>query len=185
VTKLLAVLAALLFAVPTLAEDGDCPGDYASQIAHGNPLNIPPGIYAHTARRIADFYATAGTRTVFASALATDIANGKPQLLLDIRAKVDFDKAHIAGAVNIPLVDLFKAENLVALPTDGTPVVVICYTGHTASMAMGGLVALGYNPYVLRFGMMGWGGLSSQKIGSSSVSQTVFGFGGPTVPTLQ
>jgi rhodanese-related sulfurtransferase len=186
VIKLLALLAATFLAAPAFAEEGDCPGDYASHAAHGSALNIPPGLYAHTARRLADFYAaTNGARSIYASQIAADIAAAKPQLLLDIRAKVDFDKAHIAGAVNIPLKDLFQPENLVALPTDGTPVVVICYTGHTASMAMGGLVALGYNAYVLRFGMMGWNGPGPQKVGSPSVSQTVYGFGGPTEATPQ
>jgi rhodanese-related sulfurtransferase len=177
--KLFTVLAAILFAVPTLAQDADCPGDYASQVAPGNPLHIPPGLYAQNAARLNEFFATTkGARTIFANVLASQIENGTAGFLLDTRTPADFAKGHVPGAVNIPLDTLFQPDNLALLPTDGTPIVVICHTGHTASMAMGGLVALGYNPYVLRFAMMGWNASSSQKIWTSSQSQVIYGLGG-------
>jgi rhodanese-related sulfurtransferase len=180
--KLFAVLGALVLAVPTLAQEDDVAGDYASQVAAGNPLDIPPGIYAYSAARLAGFFAeTGGARTIFADVLAKDIAAGKPQLLLDIRPAKDFTNGHIEGAVNIPLPVLFQPENLAALPTDGTRIVIICHTGHTASMALGGLVALGYNPYVLRFAMMGWNASSPQKIWSASTTQDIYGLGGALV----
>lgn len=179
--KLVAVFALVAFALPApaLAEE-QCAGEYASQIAHGNPMNIPPGIYAHTARRLADFFAaTNGARTIYAQDLKTRIDQGVPQLIVDTRAPADFVKGHVPGAINIPLAGLFQPENLALLPTDGTPIVLVCYTGHTASMALGGLVALGYNPFALRFAMMGWNASSAQKIWTSTQSQTIYGLGGP------
>lgn len=179
-TLFAAALALLAFAPPAFAQEEDGNGEYAAQIAHAPAMNIPPGIYAHTARRLDDFFAaTNGARTIYATDLKTRIETGVPQFIVDTRAPVDFAKGHVPGAVNIPLAGLFKAENLVQLPTDGTPIVLVCYTGHTASMALGGLVALGYNPYALRFAMMGWNASSSQKIWSPNYSQTITGLGGP------
>jgi rhodanese-related sulfurtransferase len=174
--KLAAVLVAALIAVPTLAQEEDVAGDYASQIAPGTPLDIPPGIYAYSAQKLDAFFAaTKGARTIYADVLAADIRAGKPQLIVDTRAPTDFAKAHVPGAVNIPLETLFRPENLAQLPTDGTRIVIVCHTGHTASMALGGLVALGYNPYVLRFAMMGWNATSTQKIWSATASQAIYG----------
>jgi len=177
--KLFALLAAVALASPALAQEEGA-GDAASQIAPGNPLQIPPGIYAATAERLNEFFAaTNGARTIFAKDLKARIDAGVPQFVLDTRLEPDFNAGHVPGAVNIPLPVLFKAENLARLPLDGTPIVVICHTGHTASMALGGLVALGYNPYVLRFAMMGWNASSNQKIYTSSSTQTIYGLGGP------
>jgi rhodanese-related sulfurtransferase len=178
--KIFVVLSVLALAAPTVAQEPEWTGDYASIAAHGDPLSIPPGIYAHTAARLNEFFAeTNGARTIFAQDLRARIEAGTPQLLVDTRTPADFANGHVPGAVNIPLNVLFRPENLTMLPTDGTPVVIICHTGHTASMALGGLVALGYNPYVLRFAMMGWNASSNQKIWSPSTSQLIYGLGGP------
>ena len=65
------------------------------------------------------------------------------------------------------------------IPTDGTPVVTVCVTGHTGSMAMSVLGALGYNAYTLRFGMMGWSASTPMKVWSASqVPQNIIGLGG-------
>jgi rhodanese-related sulfurtransferase len=178
--KFFSVLAAITFALPAVAQEEDAAGEYASQIAPGNPLNIPPGIYAYSAGKLSDFFAaTKGARTIYAKDLKARIDAGTPQFLIDTRAPADFNAGHVPGAVNIPLETLFQPANLARLPTDGTPLVIICHTGHTASMALGGLVALGYNPFVLRFAMMGWNASSNQKIWSSSATQTIYGLGGP------
>jgi len=44
---------------------------------------------------------------------------------------------------------------LAKLPKD-KPIVVMCYTGHTASMTSFALSAMGYNTTALKFSMMGW-----------------------------
>src|SRR5512145_2742039 len=112
--KLVAALALIAFAapVPTLAEEEGL-GEYASQVAQGSAMNIPPGIYAHTARTLSDFFAaTNGARTIYAQDLKARIDAGVPQLILDTRAPADFAKGHVPGAVNIPLAGLFLPENL-------------------------------------------------------------------------
>ncbi len=75
--------------------------------------------------------------------------------ILDIRSAADFAKGYIKGAVNIPFANVFKAENLAKLPKD-KPIVVMCYTGHTASMTSFALSAMGYNASALKYSMMGW-----------------------------
>lgn len=170
--KIVSAFLALALAVPVLAQEDEGAGEYASVVAPGRPLDVPPGIYAYSARELAAFYAeTAGARTILAADLKRQLDEGKNLFVLDVRPKAQYDAGHIPGAVGIPLTELFKAENLAALPTDGTEIVVVCVTGHTASMTLGGLVALGYNPYVLRFGMTAW------KAGTTSI----VGLNGPIV----
>jgi rhodanese-related sulfurtransferase len=178
--KLVLALAVLASAVPALAQDEGV-GEVASQLARGNPLQAPPGVYAVTAQRLAQFFGrTAGARTVFADVVATDMAAGKPMVLVDVRPAASYAAGHVPGAISLPLDVLFQPESLAQLPTDGTPIVLICATGHTESMSLGGLVALGYEPYVLRFGVMGWNLASPTKIYSNGQTpQTVYGLGGP------
>ncbi|HSD20685.1 MAG TPA: rhodanese-like domain-containing protein [Anaeromyxobacter sp.] len=179
--KLFAVLAVLAVAAPVLAQEEGA-GEYASSVSAGRPLDIPPGIYANTAARLAEFFqATNGARTVFATDLRARIDAGVSQLIVDIRPAADYAAGHIPGAISMPLAVLFRSENLAQLPTDGTPIILVCHTGHTASMALGGLEALGYNAYVLRFSMMAWNGSSNQKIYSPTQTQTIYGVGGPVV----
>jgi rhodanese-related sulfurtransferase len=175
-----AVIAALALSTPVIAMDVESAGEYASQAAQWKGRHIPPGIYAHTAAKLAAFFAqTKGARTIYAKDLQARIESGYPQLLVDTRAPTDYVKGHVPGAINIPLDVLFQPENLALLPTDGTEIVLICHTGHTASMALGGLAALGYNAWALRFAMMGWNASGNQKIYSPSATQLIYGLGGP------
>ncbi len=75
--------------------------------------------------------------------------------ILDIRSAADFAKGSIKGSVNVPFAQVFKAENLAKLPKD-KPIVVVCYTGHTASMTSFALSSMGYNASALKFSMMAW-----------------------------
>ncbi len=174
----LAAAVCLALSFPALAQDA---GEYSADVAPGNPLQIAPGVYAATANRLADFYVGAFSkgRTVFADKLRDRIAAGEKLFIVDIRPAADFRNGHVPGAISMPLDQLFVAENLTRLPTDGTPIVLVCHTGHTASMALGGLAALGYNPFVLRFSMMAWFPSSSQKIFTADRAQEIVGLGGP------
>ena len=61
--------------------------------------------------------------------------------IVDLRAPEDFDKAHVKGAVNIPLAQL--KDKVASLSKDKT-VVLYCYSGQTAAMATAPLKAEGY-----------------------------------------
>jgi len=75
--------------------------------------------------------------------------------LLSIQKPEDYAKGHVKGAINIPYAQIAKEENLKKLPKD-KKIVVICYTGHTASYTAMLLNQLGYEAYVMKFGTMGW-----------------------------
>ncbi len=75
--------------------------------------------------------------------------------ILSVRKPEDYAKGHVPGAVNIPYSEIAKEENLKKLPTD-KKIVVVCYTGHTASQVTMFLNQLGYDAYAMKFGMMGW-----------------------------
>ena len=113
------------------------------------------------ALREAAYAATLKSPVIKASALwellynDTDTANDP--FILSVRKAEDYASGHIAGAVNIALADLFKEENLAKLPDDKEKqIVVVCYTGHTASQATALLNLNGYNAITLMWGMCSW-----------------------------
>jgi len=75
--------------------------------------------------------------------------------ILSIRSAEHYALGHIPGAVNIALTSLFTEENIAKLPTD-KQIVVVCYTGHSASQATALLNAIGYNATALKWGMCSW-----------------------------
>lgn len=189
--RLVAFALLILAASPALAqEEGPLElGDFASAIAPGKPLSTPPGIYAQIAQRADAFLS--GTNPLPHRALYADevkamldaAANGGPPVfVLDIRPTAKFAAGHIQGAVNVPYETVAKPENLARLPVDGTRIIVVCNTGHTASVANAILAVLGYNAWTLRFGWLGWVEKSSTPFGSAAgVKSTVFGANLPVV----
>ncbi len=67
---------------------------------------------------------------------------------------------------------------LPVLPTDGTPIILVSSNGHAAAMAAGMLGTIGYNVYVLRFGMISWVTSSDVKVFRSDRNQRIQGLGG-------
>jgi rhodanese-related sulfurtransferase len=146
--------------------------------------NAIPALALRGARdRLADFFERTGggTRVIPASEVFESLDQGAMKyLVVDVRSAEDFAKGHIPGAVHMPLQTLFRQANLSRLNASRKPIVLVCSTGHMESMALGGLVALGFEPYALRYGMMGWRGESKIKAGSSSQQDdVVHGLGAP------
>lgn len=175
----------LLVVVPVAFAEEYEVGEVASAIKSAAP--IPAGHFAIIAKYADQFLSGVPGRTIFASVFndgINDVANPYDDLsdfaVLDIRSAVDFAKGHIEGAVNVPYALIAKPENLVQYPTD-KPMLIVCYTGHTASIATGILNTLGYDTWTLRFGMMSWTASSSQKVYSPSKSQAIYGGGYPVV----
>lgn len=106
----------------------------------------------------AQAYFAGGTKNIKADALYENLHDGDTSndpLILDTRKAEDFAKAHIPGAVNVSVGALFTAQGLAQLPTD-KDIVVVCYTGQTASQVTAALRMLGYKAYNLLYGMAGW-----------------------------
>lgn len=167
-------------------------GEYASSMNSSAP--IPAGHFALLAHYADEFLSanngTGGHRTVYAQslmdgvndpALADDISD---YYLLDIRRPADYAAGHIAGAVNVQLADVANPGVLASLPED-KPILVICYTGHTASIANAILGSLGYNAWTLRFGMTSWKAATPTAVWSSSVKQSIAGGDFPMVTGMQ
>ncbi|MHB8843689.1 MAG: rhodanese-like domain-containing protein [Nitrospirota bacterium] len=183
--KLIAVLiAGMLFAcaAPAVFAEEEI-GEAASALRSNAP--IPAGTFALIAKHADAYLSGTPHRTIFASVFNDGInVSDNPYddlsdfFILDIRSAIDFGKGHIAGAVNVPFGLVAKPENLVIYPTD-KPILVVCYTGHTASVATGILNTLGYDAWTLRFGMASWTASSSQKIFDPNKSQAIIGGGYP------
>jgi rhodanese-related sulfurtransferase len=145
-----------------------------------NDRTLPDQARTH----LADFFLrTKGTtRLVSASVVWEGIRSGKHKYrVVDVRQPEEFEKGHVPGAMNIPLDVLFRPASLQKLPPEGDPIVLVCQSGHMESMALGGLAALGYEPYVLRFGMIGWNAETAVKASGAPGQRPdrVRGVGGP------
>jgi rhodanese-related sulfurtransferase len=99
--------------------------------------------------------------------LLHDGDTGNDPFILDVREPDYYAKGHIAGAVNIPLKDVAKQDNLRKLPPiwqKDTPanniplasIVVVSNDGMAGSQVAGILNYLGYDAINLLFGMTGW-----------------------------
>jgi rhodanese-related sulfurtransferase len=146
-----------------------------------NGTQIPNGHYGLIAKYADEFLSGIAHRTIYAETLVDGIddPNIADELsdffILDIRRPADFCAGHINGAVNIPFELVAKPENLIRLPHD-KPILVVCYTGHTASQINSILNMLGYNAWTLRFGMTSWKSVSPTKIWSpNQAAQNIYG----------
>ena len=178
--KVITVIMLMLFVVVSpVAFAEEEVGEVASAIKSNAPL--PAGQFALIAKYADQYLSGVAGRTIFASVFNDGInAFDNPYddlsdfFVLDIRSTADFGRGHIEGAVNVPFALVAKPENLVLYPAD-KPILVVCHTGHTASVVTGILNTLGYDTWTLRFGMMSWTASSSQKIYSPSKPQTIYG----------
>jgi rhodanese-related sulfurtransferase len=142
----------------------------------------PPAAAASSAALAEFFGRTKGmTRVVAASDVWERLHAGtNPYFVVDVRPAEEYTKGHVPGAISLPIDVLFRPESLAKLPARGRPLLLVCQSGHSESMALGGLVALGYEPWVMRFGMIGWSAESKVKAGSPGREpDTVRGVGGP------
>jgi rhodanese-related sulfurtransferase len=87
--------------------------------------------------------------------LLTDANPANDPFVLDVRDAADFAKGHIAGAIHVPAVAVYRKGNLAMLPL-GRRIVVADYNGQTAVGVSYVLSVLGYNARGLQYGMMGW-----------------------------
>ncbi len=105
----------------------------------------------------ADYYG-GGLKFIKAEDLYANLNDGDPDndpFILSVRAKEDYEKGHIPGAVHVSIKELFNPDFLSTLPKD-KEIVVVCYTGQTASWATAALNMAGYDAKTLLFGMSSW-----------------------------
>jgi len=94
------------------------------------------------------------TATVVHDAM-TDNDPNNDFYIIDIRSAGDFASGHIEKSHNAALVDVLDT----AANSGTMPIIVVCYTGQTASHAVVALRLSGYaNAKVMKWGMSGWNG---------------------------
>jgi rhodanese-related sulfurtransferase len=152
----------------------------AALAAEPAPAAAPDGA---AREKLAEFFLrTKGiTRLLPASQVWESIRAGKDEyVVVDVRPPEEFAKGHVPGAINLPIDVLFRPASLARLPRPGgKPLVLVCQSGHTESMALGGLAALGYEPWVMKFGMIGWSAETKVKAGGPAQEPDVVrGVGG-------
>lgn len=89
------------------------------------------------------------------TAEATTMINRQNALVLDIRDKADFKAGHLVNAVNIPYASLAQRMNELDKERE-RPIVLVCKTGQTISMAGKMLREKGFNAVRMKGGMMEW-----------------------------
>ena len=107
----------------------------------------------------AAWFASGKPPAVKAQALFDNLADGDTSndpYVMSIRSSAQYEKGHIPTAVWFSWSTLFTDENLSKLPDDDTQIVVVCYTGHTASMITSMLGMNGFNATALKWGMTSW-----------------------------
>ena len=77
--------------------------------------------------------------------------------LVDLRSHKDYVKGHINGAVNIRTEEIIDYLEDYVSPSSYEKIIVICYTGQSASYVTGILRLMGYsNSYAMKYGMSAW-----------------------------
>ncbi|WP_070119281.1 rhodanese-like domain-containing protein [Bacillus marinisedimentorum] len=95
------------------------------------------------------------TMTV-AEVYETAVLKGDPDyFVLDVRSAAAFAAGNIPGSVNIPYAVSSKPKYLNNLPKDKN-IIVVCFSGHTASQTAASLNLLGFNAIPMVNGIGGW-----------------------------
>lgn len=147
---------------------------------------MPPGLWQIMADSGLETLALSnatGKRLVFADKLFDGIDD--PDLVdeigdyfvIDARGAAKYAAGHLPGAVNIPYANIPLPENLARLPND-QPILVQCGSGLTAAQSVTVLNMLGYDAYILRFGMIALKESSAVPITSKTDTQTIYGLVG-------
>lgn len=82
--------------------------------------------------------------------------NTKDALLLDVRTPQEYQKGHIPGSVNLPLLLLDNADEIIE--NEHTPIFVYCQSGNRSLQAVARLSALGYSNVKNIGGITAWSG---------------------------
>ena len=86
----------------------------------------------------------------------TQLINQENALVVDLRAAADYQKGHIAGAKNV-LMSQFDPESKQLAPAKALPIVLVCETGTTVTVAAKRLKKAGFERvHVLEGGIAAW-----------------------------
>ena len=86
----------------------------------------------------------------------TSFHNMKDALLLDFRPPQEYKSGHIPGSVNLALILLDKADEIIE--NVDTPILVYCQSGNRSRQAVARLAAMGYSDVKNIGGIAAWTG---------------------------
>jgi len=177
-------LSLFLYAAPVIAEDeGD--GDFVSAVApKGKGTLIPPGHFGIVARYADELLSVPACPKTNWNVIAMGLFDGvdDPTLadeitdffVVDTRTTAEYCAGHLPMAVNIPVTELAKPYSLAVLPMD-KPILLLCNSGHNASVAVGVLRILGYDAWALRAGMLALREVTMFPLASATIKQDIYG----------
>lgn len=91
--------------------------------------------------------------------------------VLDLRGQVDFLTGHINHATNVKTEDLLTYFENDIVPSDYEKIILVCYSGQTASYATSILRIVGYdNVYAMKYGMSSWNKKFAENMWSAKVT---------------
>ena len=92
-------------------------------------------------------------------------------LIIDLRKKEDFVSGHIKGAKNVEMKNLLSFLEKDVTPSEFKKIVMVCYSGQSASYSASVLRLLSYeNVYAMKWGMSSWDKASAEKKWASKIS---------------
>lgn len=110
-----------------------------------------------------------------AEVLARAVAGTDQTLyLVDVRTDEHYAQAHIPGAVHIAYADAWREAKIAFLPRD-KKIVVVDYSGHSASQVAALWNLLGFDAVAMKHGMGGWS-QDKEVIGGSPLACEAFGY---------
>jgi rhodanese-related sulfurtransferase len=104
-------------------------------------------------------------RSLSALELQTELSEGIPPLLLDVREPWEFQLARINGSINVPMASIPAAATEGALGTSEAAIVVICHHGMRSQQVAEYLERLGFGSVAnLVGGIDGWARLVDPRV---------------------
>jgi len=92
-------------------------------------------------------------------------------LVLDVRKPEHFSEGHIPGAKNVKYFDIINYFENDIQPNTYSKIVLVCYSGQSASYLTSLLNMLGYdNVYAMKFGMSSWNKKNAQNFWLKNIS---------------
>ncbi len=97
--------------------------------------------------------------------------NNPDYLVIDVRKPTDYTAGHIPNAKNIKYYDVLDYFENQINPTEYDKIVMVCYSGQSASYLTSLLNIMGYdNVYAMKFGMSSWDKKDAQKAWLKNIS---------------
>ena len=164
----LLVIAVVITPAVAFSEKNNEVGDYVSLAAPKGPnAGIAPGHYGLISSYADNYFSSSASiplpniyRMVYTkpSQSAEEVLN-QFDWIIDVRQpEVMFPNfppycnKHFTNAINIPFQFIAKPSNLAQLPTDGSPILMVCYSGVSSAEVAAFLNLLGYNAFFLMGG---------------------------------